>query len=37
MFGKGCERLAPDGLGKKMVYLLGKVRLDNFRLVLLAI
>jgi len=35
--GKGLKRLPPAGLGKGMVYWLGKVRLGEFRLVLLAI
>ncbi len=34
---KGWERLPPAGLGKGMVYWLGKARLGRLRLVLLAI
>jgi len=36
-FGKGWERLPLVGLGKGMVYWLGKVRLGKFKLVLIAI
>jgi len=35
--GKGWERLPPAGLGKGIVYWLGKVMLSKFRLALLAI